>query len=352
MKTDLSHQSLLVLVLVKAQPAPEVLRRMMARAVLRMLEELHQPAAVQMLVLLREHRMTVAQPVFRVQLQKPEVHLLELRMRYPQVLHRMPVALLALLARHRMLVALRERSALRRKMVAQALLLAQLRIPEVYRKRHLVPVVDRTVVPERFRTVLLHLLVVVSISLESEDPSGFRRHFEPLPVLVLPVPVPLLPNRMQLVPPVVPRLDLFFLSIFLELEHPSDCCQPLLPVPASASGLRDLELECPNDLATFRSRLDRPAMAVLRLKHYRLPPPVRRCSWSMYLFPSVLLRWTSCRVVLLLIYLPKVACPSRPGWRARPIRVRRSRPVLPAVLVPRCPSLHRSSRLVSLSNRH
>lgn len=321
---------------------------MMAPAVLRMLEVSHQPAAVRMLVLLREHRMTVAQPVFRVQLQKLEVRLLELRMRYPQVLHRMPVALLALQARHRMLVALRERPALRRKMVAQAVLLAQLRIPEVYQKRHLVPVVDRTVAPERFRTVLLHLLVVVSVSLESEDPNGFRRHSEPLPELVQ--PVPLLPNRMQLVPPVVPRLDLFFLSVFLELEHPSDCCQPLLP--ASAPALRDLELECPSDLATFRSRLDRPAMAVLHLKHCRLPPPVLRCSWSMYLFPSVLLRWTSCRVVLLLIYLPKVACPSRPGWLARPIRVRRSRPVLPAVLVPRCPSLHRRSLLVSLSNRH
>lgn len=197
-------------------PVPEGHHRMMARAVLRMLELSYQPAADRMPVLLRAHRMLVAQPVSPVRLQMLEVHRRELRMRCPRVLHRMPVALLALLVRLRMLVELRVLPVFRRKLVAQAVRLVQLRILEVYQKRLPVPVLapDQTVAPERFRMVLLHLLAAASISLESEDPNGFRRHFEPLLALALPMVVH--PILVQMVPPVVPHLDLFFLSVFLE----------------------------------------------------------------------------------------------------------------------------------------
>jgi len=209
------------------------------------------------------HRMLVAQLVLRGLLRMPEV-------------------LKALLAQHQMLVA--------RPVLREAL---QMRVV-LHRRNPLGPVVVRKVGAACFRMVPLRPLVVVSTSPGLEGPSGFRPLLDLPPVL--PVQPPELPIPVQLVPPVVSRLDPSFLSTFLESAHPNDF-RRLPGLPLEQVVLRVLELECPNDLETFRWTFVRSARAASRPVRYRLRLPERHCSCSRSLSPSVLLLWTSCHVV-------------------------------------------------------
>lgn len=263
----------------------QVLHRKMAPVGRRKQEVSCLPAADRMPAVMLERRVQRRMPAAR-------------QRRYPRVLHRMLVAQLVLrgllrmpevltvpLVQHQMLVA---RPVRREALQMMAVL------PSNRRTNRLGQVVVRKVGAACFRMVPLRRLAVVSTSPGLEDPNGFRQRLELLPVL--PVQLPELPIPVQLVPPVVPRLDPSFLSTSLESAHPNDF-RRLLGLPLEQLVLRVLESECPSDLETFRWTFVRPARAASRPVRYRQRLPGRHCSCSRSPSPSVLLLWTSCRVV-------------------------------------------------------